>query len=946
MRRPEGSPRCGGQMSAAMSRGDCLVVKLENMRPRFGAALLAATSLAAPLANPAFAQQTQGPAETTDENRDRVIVTGSRIERSGFEAPTPTTVLGSDDIEKIAAPNIADVVNLIPAARPSMTPATSTNSPAYAGGNYLDLRGLGWSRTLVLVDGKRFVSSNVQGPVDINNIPQALIGSVDIVTGGASAAWGSDAVAGVVNFGLNHDLEGFKGTIQGGMTDHRDHQNVMVSLGYGGSFADDKGKLLLAVEGADNSGIPFLFNRDWGRASWDVIPNPAFTTTNSEPRNLLVPDRRYPDYTLGGVINAGPLAGLQFAPDGNLIPMVYGSLRTATGMMGGSGANRSEFLILEAPTSRYSAYGRLSYDLTDALTVFGEASYGETETEYTSLVQRNTVTIRNDNAFLKPSVRTAMATAGVTSFSMNRYSPDFAYVPNSLKAETTRYVAGVEGRLGGSWEWDAYYTNGRTDRRQDNPEAVVAANLTNAVDAIIDPVTGAAVCRTAAARAQGCVPINLMGAGAPSREAIDYVTRETWNTWDLRQEAAALTLKGEPFSIWAGPISMAAGFEWRQESADVSSDPLSAGGQLASGGATPWSAEVSVKEAFGEVVVPLARDQAWAESLDLNLAARVTDYSTSGTVETWKVGGTWDINSDVRLRATRSRDIRAPSLFDLYTASSRALDTTLDPVLNLNYVFNTVTRGNARLEPEEADTLTAGVVYTPSFASGLRVSVDLYDIDLNGAIISITAPSIIDRCYRDQPELCRLITRGADGRISEVERSPQNLQKLNTTGVDTEIAYDMLLGSGELSLRGLFTYIDDLTIDDGRVVTELAGSTGQPNIQDFGGQPHWRANANATYTQGPARFSLTGRFVGGGNVDNKFTTKDLNVLETSGRLYVDASVQYDLIDDGDRRLSAFAAVSNLLDKDPPIIGTVGFVTSRSLYDVIGRNFTVGIRFEN
>src|SRR3546814_734275 len=157
-----------------------------------------------------------------------IIVTGSRVARSGFNAPTPTTVLGTEEFEKVAAPNLADVVNQMPAVRPSLTPSSSTNNSQYAGGNYLDLRGLGFNRTLVLVDGKRFVPAQIQGPVDINAIPQALIGSIDIVTGGASAAWGSDAVAGVVNFKFDHKLEGFKGSVQAGITDHNDHRNYQI----------------------------------------------------------------------------------------------------------------------------------------------------------------------------------------------------------------------------------------------------------------------------------------------------------------------------------------------------------------------------------------------------------------------------------------------------------------------------------------------------------------------------------------------------------------------------------------------------------------------------------------------------------------------------------------------------------------------------------------------
>jgi outer membrane receptor protein involved in Fe transport len=912
-------------------------------------ALLATVSVAAMTAAPALAQDAAEPvaAEATaaDAPSEEIVITGSRVARTGFTSPTPTTVLDSEEFAKIAAPNLADVVNQIPAVRPSLTPSSSTNNSQYAGGNYLDLRGLGFNRTLVLVDGKRFVPAQIQGPVDINAIPQALVGSIDVVTGGASAAWGSDAVAGVVNFRFDHRLEGFKGSVQGGITDHNDHRNYLASLAYGKSFADGRGKLLVAGEMAENSGIARQGDRDWGNEGWGIIANPAFTATNSEPRNLLVANATSANLSYGGVITSGPLAGNQFAPDGSLIPFTYGTLRTATGMVGGDGASGSADLVLEVPLERRSAYTRLSYEFGSALTAYAEASWAQSQTDHPGLTRTDTaIRITRDNAFLSPTVRAAMTANNLSSFTMGRYNRDYGRGANHIKAETTRLVGGLEGDIGGGWSWDGYYTYGQTKNRHRGSNARITRNFNQAIDAVIDPATGAAVCRDAAARTAGCVPINLFGDGAPSPQSIAYITGETFRVWDLEQQAAALTLRGEPLSTWAGPVSLATGVEWRRESADVTSDPLSAAAAFATGNTVPWDGVVTVKEAFGELVVPLAANQSWAEALELNVAARITDYSTSGTVETWKAGGTWDVNDDIRFRLTRSRDIRAPALAELFSGATTAQFSPFDPLINQSYSVQTVTRGNAGLEPEKADTLTAGVVLSPSFVPSLRLSVDYYDIKLEGAILALSAAAIVDRCYRDQPQLCSLITRGADGRIAQVESSPQNLQSVETRGVDVEVSYRLPLGAGDLALRGLVTYVDKLRMDDGQTVTELAGSTDQPTIASIGGQPHWRFNANATYETGPAILSLTGRYVGGGNINNAFTSKDLNVLEHSGRLYLDLSAQYALIDDDDDRVSLFAAVSNLLDKDPPITGTGGFATVRSLYDVVGRTYTLGVRF--
>ncbi|WP_198147737.1 TonB-dependent receptor [Erythrobacter sp. AP23] len=915
-------------------------------------ALLATASTAIVVASPAFGQTAapastnEGTAEPADEMPvTEIIVTGSRVARTGFNAPTPTTVLGTDEFEKVAAPNLADVVNQIPAVRPSLTPSSSTNNSQYAGGNFLDLRGLGFNRTLVLVDGKRFVSTQIQGPVDINAIPQALIGSIDIVTGGASAAWGSDAVAGVINFKFDHGLEGFKGNVQAGITDHNDHRNYLASIAYGKSFADGRGRILLAGEIAQNSGIARQGDRDWGAQDWGIIANPAYTPTNDEPRSLLVRDARSANLSYGGVINSGPLAGNQFAPDGSLIPFRYGDLRTATGMVGGDGASGRDDLVLEVPLKRRSAYGRLSYELSNAITGYVEASWAKSKTDHPGLTRTdNAITIQIDNPFLVQSVRDAMESDDITSFTMGRYNRDYGRGMNHIRAETNRFVVGFEGDLGDGWNWDAYYTYGQTKNRHRGSNARITRNYNFAVDAVLDPTTGAAVCRDTGARGEGCVPINLFGDGAPSPQAIDYVTGETWRLWDITQNAAAATLRGQPFSTWAGPVSFATGLEWRRETADVTSDALSAAGSFTTGNTVPWDGAVNVTEIFGELVIPLAADQSWADALDLNVAGRITDYSTSGTVETWKVGATWDVNDDVRFRFTRSRDIRAPSLAELFSGATTAQFSPFDPVINESYSVQTQSRGNAGLDPEKADTLTAGVVLSPTFVPNLRLSVDYYNIKLEDAILALSAAAIVDRCYRDQPQLCGLITRGPDNRISQVESSPQNLQSVHTRGVDFELAYRTSVGRGDLSLRGLVTYVDKMTMDDGQTVTELAGSTDQPTIASIGGQPHWRFNLNTAYEAGPSTVSLTARYVGGGNIDNTYTSKDLDVLEHEGRLYFDLSTAYDIIENGDRNVTLFAAVRNLLDQDPPITGTGGFATVRSLYDVVGRTYTAGIRF--
>lgn len=915
--------------------------------PRFArVGFFTAASLTALLiAVPALAQTvTPAHAQEAAARVDDIVVTASRVSRDGFQAPTPTTVLTAESIARAAPLNVADAINEMPSVRPSLTPSSSSTLSSH-GGNYLDLRGLGFNRTLVLVDSKRYVNSQVQGGVDIGQIPQALISGVDIVTGGASAAWGSDAVAGVVNLRLDHTLEGFKATVQGGVTDEGDRKNGMFSFAYGRKVLDDRGHLLVSGEITENDGIATVGSRDWGAQSWGVISNPAYTATNSEPRNLFVPNAYYSNMSPGGVINAGPLKGIQFGLNGTPSPFTYGTLVSSTRMQGGSGSDLSSSQMLEPKTARRNAYGRFSYEFSPTLSGYAEASIAEFQYNSGGGQSLASFTIRRDNPYLPASVGAAMDTNRITTFTMGRsFNENYPGLDNQITATTKRFVAGLEGELPHGWSWDAYYTYGEAENDQRFSHNRLTARFTQAVDTVLNTVTGAIVCRSAAAQADGCVPLNPFGPTSISKEAYDWVFGSGFRTYSTSQHAGAINLNGEPFSTWAGPVSVATGVEWRKETADQIADARAMNGEFASYGFKPWAGEVEVKEAYGEVVVPLAADQSWAQSLDLNLAARITDYSTSGSVTTWKVGGTWQVNDQILFRATQSRDIRAPALVDLFGAPGNLYYTVLDPVLAQTYQVQTLTAGNADLVPEEADTFTAGAVLRPVFVPGLKLSVDYYDIKLNNAIISLSAASIVERCNSVQPALCALIDRDPVTRMmTYIRNTPQNLQLLQTTGVDFEAAYDLPLFGGDLSLRSLISYVDKTTMDDGVLVVELAGSSNQPTTAGIGGVPHWRYNLSGVWKSGPASLGTQVRHIGGAKVNNDYTAKDLNILEHDGQTLVDLTASYDLSVEG-REIQVFGKIGNVLDQDPPLTGNSSYGTTRALYDVIGRNFTAGLRF--
>ncbi len=903
------------------------------------AGLLGAALASLALSSPVMAQS----AATDAPDADTIIVTGSQVARPGFESPTPITSLDANDLKRVSSPNIADTLNQLPALKPSVTPSSVGNLSKLAGGNYLDLRGLGYLRTLTLIEGKRYVPTSPEGVISINLIPQALVAGVDLVTGGASAAYGSDAVAGVVNFKLDHKLEGFKGSIQGGITDHNDNRNYMASGAFGTSFGGGRGHLLLGVESSQNSGIADLTKRKWA-GNRSTIVNPANATDPSQPFYIHVNDAKSTYTSAGGVITSGVLSGIQFAPDGTTLPFRYGTNVTDGSMDGGDGDPLGSPYVLVAPTNRRSLYGGLTYDVTDSLTAYANVLYAKSRFSERSIPAYDTFNIAADNAYLPDSLRQALVDADETGFSLGRSLEDYGVGRIRQRSNTWQATGGLKGSLGAKWSFDASYAYGKTRTLTQFTGNIIRARRLLAIDAVVDPATGSVVCRsTLTDPTNGCVPLNLFGEGSPSPAAINYITGTSDRDWHQKQQVADLVVRGEPFATWAGPVSLAVGGQWRRLEVDVRSDPNSAlpnTSYYRVGNTKPFSALETVKEAFAEVVVPLAKDQSWAQNLDLNLAGRVTDYRTSGTVETWKAGLNYTLNDMIRFRATRSRDIRAPNINELFAVGQSLFFTITDSALGRTYTVAGVTGGNPFLKPEKADTLTAGVVLTPT--PRLNFSLDYYDIKVKGAIASLAAQSIVQRCNDGDAASCLLAPRGSDGQISTLLLAPVNFQQIVTSGFDFEAAYRMPVGEGSLDTHLLVTYLSRLNLigADGEK-TKFAGSTDQPVLDGPGGTPRWKANANVTYSNDLYRVSVTGRYVGGGVITRDDVTLDDNHVK--GRFYLDLSGEVTVAELATGKVSLFGVITNVLDKDPPFTG-YQFVTARQLYDVIGRQYTAGLRF--
>lgn len=912
---------------------------------------IALAGLAAVGVTPALAQEAD-----QNEQLDAVIVTGSRLERSTFETEVPLTVMGQEEIDIIAAPDITEVVNSIPSLRPTITDQVS-NRADLSGGSYSDLRGMGHTRTLILIDGRRYAPTNPDGSVSLNTIPQALIKGVEVVTGGASAAYGSDAVAGVVNFKMDSEFQGFKADVQAGVSTYGDYKHSAYEFAYGTSFFDKRLRLTMAADLHKNEGIPYVRDRPH-IANVRTMNNPAWTATNGEPRMLLRPGLLYSNAAWGGYITSGPLQGMQFGPDGNLMPFQRGVHAGGTYMLGGDpyAIEATGFLTLVVPTDRKTFFGRLTWDATDSVSLFAEVNLARSDIEYETARVNEVITVRRDNPYLPESVRQVMFDRNITSFSIRRGIDDNARVTNERDIQTYRFATGANGKLASGWDWDVYYSGGITENYTGNSNSRITERFNLAIDPVLDPATGAIVCRsTLTDPGNGCVPMNLIGFGRASQASLDWVNGYGWKQIDTVQHVVSAEMRGQLFSTWAGPVKVAFGAEHRYQKYDLTADERTANFEFRTGGATPSDGKVRVSEAFGEVLLPLAHDASWAKYLELNLASRMTDYSTSGTVNTWKAGLNWAINDTIRLRTTKSRDIRAPGISELFSNGRTSLLSVEDLFLGgISYVVDTVVSGNPDLEPEVADTFTAGIVLTPSFIPNLNLSLDWYDIRIDDAIVTLSTSALVELCYTGVvPSACNLIERPAPGeRITKIYNGPINYQLATTRGADFQATYRFPWLGGRVSLNALVSYLDESYLTEGfgdeRSKLELQDSMADPVSAGLGGGPHWRYRVRASYRfSNSATFNLTHRYVGGGRTNTSDTPDQVDIVRGNGVHYTDFSGEYPIWREGGRDGASFrvyGSIRNAFDARPPINDTGGgYGTARGLYDVVGRLYRVGVK---
>ena len=946
--------------------------------------------------------------EPAQSDAATIVVSGTRITSSGFTAPTPTTMVDSETLQKSAQPNLFNTLAQLPSLQGSTGVTTGTNSTSSGlqGLSSFSLRGLGTIRTLTLLDGQRVVGANVTGVPDISQFPQLLIKRVDVVTGGASASYGSDAVGGVVNLVTDKRFEGFKAEAQGGITTYDDDGQFLLGAAAGSAFLDERLHVEGSIEYDHENGVPaggFGENapdgRHWFHAS--TLVNTG-KTNNGLPQYVYVNNAQSYQYGKYGLITAGPLQGTAFDAAGNPYTFLYGSNATpaknTAGSMNGcyvgfcvGGDNSGDVGIgttLQSSLQRLVGYGRIGYSLNEDNEIYATLSVAQVKTsnQPNPGASKSGLTISCSNPYVPATIQTDCANDGITSF---QYGLDNAMLPNiqvDPKRVQERFVLGAEGQVslvGTDWHYDSYYEHGENTTDIHVSNILLNPRYAQAIQAI--SLDGQIVCANATARANGCVPIDVFGATSPSAAALAYIapTNGPFQHTHQTEDAASIAINGEPFSLWAGPVSLAYGAEYRREYYRVIADPYGNGVSDASPYSSAYPADPAlstsganwyagnyhdgtgqyhVTEAFLETNLPFLDSESFGKA-NLNTAGRWTDYSTSGVVYSWKLGGTWQTPySPLRVRAVLSRDVRAPNLSELFAAPvSITVPSFTNPFTNTALTILQNTIGNTALKPEKATNLEYGLtLVNPEFLPGFSASVDYYRIRITGIISTLTAQQEVNFCYAGIPQYCSAFNLTPSSGTPYVNVQSFNQASVYTNGIDLEASYRLDLDPvhlpGALTLRGLATHVINFISDPGvpgTIPVQLAGQN-SGGSGTFGNTPYWKVYLTQSWDFHKIGIDLTERWFSAGVIGHQYivcqsncpvstvNNPTLNDNHMAGEFYFDLGARYSPTDS----LTAFVKIDNVFNRDPapsPQTNT-GIDINPQLYDTLGRIYRAGLRY--
>ncbi|MGX1747097.1 MULTISPECIES: TonB-dependent receptor domain-containing protein [unclassified Brevundimonas] len=955
-------------------------------------------------AQPAWAQSEAPPAEPEASAVADIVVTGSRIRRPNVEASTPVNVVDAQEIENIGVTNLIDAMARQPQVGLGASASSTTNTVAGQGLATLNLRNLGASRTLVLVNGRRHVAgSSGTSAVDVNTISKTTIARVDTVTGGSSAVYGADAVAGVVNFITKQDFDGIAAQAQYGSADGPNTYYGSVAVGR--NFNDGRTNVMAAATYDKTEGL-YRHERDYAMSGLAYIPNPDKKSPDDGLPSFITARDVYTNITNDSFtpvivtpIGSNAAYSLTFTEDGRLVPfdrgqiVVDGAGRPQKVSIGGDGFKFRED-ALRTPVERYGGELQLRHqfqpsgDVITELNLFAEAKYFHTEAnsqrengtfagDVAGTATGNAYRIQADNAFLPSDLRAMLTAAGVEEFDITRNDRDFGIRTYESVYDTTRFVAGFDGAFSNGWRFETYVNYGQTESQFTNFDRL-QREFYESIDAI--EMNGKIVCADADARARGCKPLNLFGAGIASQEAIDYSYIYTVRDDVTRQWNAVASVNGELFSypsLFSGtslPVAFAAGVEWRKEYARSVPDKRSQDALIFQNSQQITEGRYESKEIFGEINVPLLADVPFVQYLDLTAAYRYQDYTTTGGDSSYGVGLEWTVDRNIRFRGNFAKAVRAPNINELFGGGSEGYSQIEDPCdatrvnlgnfssnrrancaalgLSPDFVQSTATRpvvsqGNPDLAPEEGETLTLGVVLTPSFLPGLAVTIDHYDIKMSDVIASLGWRNIINNCV-DSPDLnnpfCTSVSRGSDGNITRVLNQVLNVAEYTNSGWDVTASYRTDLAKlglpdyGSLSFNAAAGFLEDLTYDpvpgDASVRDEQAGEL--PN-------PKRRMNFRVTWDYDRVSVSYANQYLSSMVRSNQDQPGTYEPYKSPSWLTHDIRAEYRF-----DRFSVFAGVNNFTNEEPPQTPFTWTGTSlntgfnASIYNNLGRYAYIGV----
>lgn len=941
-----------------------------------------------------------------------VIVTGSHLPRSAADSPLAVSVIDGEAIRGSGEVILGDVLGNVPMITANVNSQNASGSLFNAGQARVDLRGLGANRTLVLMDGRRHVNGDAASPaVDINTIPSLMVDRIEIYANGASAAYGSEAIAGVVNLVMKNRFEGLRLDAQGGLSTHGDGEDFIVGALWGRRFADDRLSVVVGAEVARQEPILRVDRDDEGLF-------PGIRRNNTASPQTIIPQSRS---------NQSPTAVFQFTRGGlgGVAIDVRDPSRLVALTGGCAPANlaascQDEALpypgvydALQNRVERAALRAHLEYRLTDQVEVFGEASYARVD-GYSQLAPAFSsaaggglmpVALRGDNAFLvagaSPAAQQLRAywtqAFGATGFTaanavnVGKIWAEFGGRNVDSQREVTRLLGGARGEFDlfqRTVRWDGYAQYGRLEGHSNHFGQPNIRRVQQAVDAVL--VGGQAVCRDPAARAAGCVAWDLIN--GPSREAVLWANAVSSTRSRSEQTVVAGNLNFDLLTLPAGPLVVAAGAEYRKEESRFAQDPLAASGALFMNPVGTRAGEFDVREAYGEVRVPILKDLPFADRLTLEAAIRGADYSSIGHTHQYRLAALWSPVRDIEIHASQSTAVRAPDIVELYAPQSRGFTSlAADPCDKDVFRFGTAAQqaarrltcaaaipgwnaatftsniggpgrqplalivgGNPDLDAERAKTYALGGVIRPRWIPGLKITLDFFKYDIRDGVGSIPLQAVAQLCYdvgvpvASNP-FCAQIRRDPTGTnggvvpggVLEVTLTQQNVARIKVEGFDGSVAYGFdlpRLTTADLGRLDLRVDVSDMYRwavqgTPGQAYTQLADTVTNAAL------PRWKAVGSATWTRDRLTLNWTTRFIGSVASTVAFPSTALSPYYTGDHYTHDLRVQYRLND----RVGLRGGVLNLTDKYPPYLPEtyLGATQGTSIYDNRGRYVFLG-----